>query len=154
MKKVILISIIILGLSSSDGHGQASDSSNIYLISLTQHIEYLRSLKTTAGLSSVYVETDELTTENLPEKIGDMTISYLTRQEIKSKTLDGKRIRLIVVRPVVVNEGSLRVNVIDFFVTSKKNNFNYVNLGGSIFIFKHNCEKGRIELSHQKHGEI
>lgn len=154
MRQVILILIIILGLSSSDGHCQKSDSSNIYLVSLTKHIQYLKSLRTTAGLSSVYVEKDELTTENLPEKIDDVTISYLTRQEIKSKTSGGKRIRLIVIRPVVVGESSLSVNVIDFSVTSKKNNFNYANGGGSALEFKYDCELKKFVLANKKQGGI
>ncbi len=133
------------------GHGQANDTLNIYQISLTHHLEYLKSLN--KNVQSVFVEKSDLTSE-LPEKIGDVRVVYLTRSEIQAKTKKGNRIDLIVIRPVMINAKSIKTVIIDFAVTSKKNKFKYANGGGSTFEFKYNCDLESFELASKKQTGI
>ena len=149
----LLVFFILVFTCSSKGLCQKDDSSNIYLISLTSHLEYLKSVNK-KSLESVYVEKNEVTAEGLPGQIDGTRVLYLTRSEIREKTHKGKRIELIVVRPVVVKSKSIKVTVIDFSVTSKKNNFNYANGGGSTFEFTYNCDLQKFELTNKKQGGI
>lgn len=148
-----LVFFILVFSCYNKGLCQKDDSPNIYLISLTSHLEYLKSVNK-KSIESVYVEKDEVTTEGLPDQIDGTRVLYLTRSEIREKTQKGKRIELIVVRPVVVKSRSIKVTVIDFSVTSKKNNFNYANGGGSIFEFTYNCDLQKFELTNKKQGGI
>jgi len=152
MRRLFLLILLFTGFRYS-AFGQTSDSSNIYLTSLTTHLEYLRSL-TKKNIELVYVEKSDVTTENLPEQIDGTKVQYLTKSEIQDKTRGGERIKLIVIRPVAVKKSSLRVVVIDFSVTSKKNNFNYANGGGSTFEFIYNCNLQRFELISKKQNGI
>ncbi|HEY5750642.1 MAG TPA: hypothetical protein VIU12_31485 [Chryseolinea sp.] len=113
-----------------EGFSQQSDSLNIYLVSLTSHLEYLKSMSK-ENIQSVYVERDDLVTGSLPKQMDGITISYLTRLEIRDKTRKGKGIPVIVIRPVKVERTSLKISIIDFSVTTKKDSFNYSNGGGS-----------------------
>lgn len=151
MRRLFLF--ILLIICSYRGVCQKNDSPNIYLISLTTHLEYLKSVSK-KSIESVYVERHEVATEGLPDQIDGTRIYYLTRLEIRDKTRKGKRIELIVMRPVVVKATSLKVAIIDFSVTSKKNNFNYANGGGSTLEFTYNCDAQRFELTNKKQGGI
>lgn len=149
-----LIFVLISLALDANAFSNPVDSTSIYFTSLSNHLEYLKSLKKNAnGLNEVYVEKSEIT-ESLPSDIGSVHISYLTLSEIKAKTTKGKRIHLIVVRPVKVESTLLRVNVIDFFVTSNKEGFNYANTGGSVFEFRFDCERNRFLVSNKKQGGI
>jgi hypothetical protein len=152
MRQLFLFILLFTGCRY-EAFCQRSDSSTIYLTSLTTHLEYLKSVSK-KNLELVYVEKSDITTENLPEQIDGTRVHYLTGSEIQDKTRKGERIKLIVIRPVVVKGSALRVVVIDFSVTSKKNNFNYANGGGSTFEFTYNCDVQRFELTNKKQGGI
>ncbi|HEY5750636.1 MAG TPA: hypothetical protein VIU12_31455 [Chryseolinea sp.] len=145
-----LVLSLALGI---EGFSQQNDSLNIYLVSLTSHLEYLKS-KSKENIQSVYVERDDLVTGSLPKQIDGITIFYLTRLEIRDKTRKGKRIPLIVIRPVKVERTSLKISIIDFSVTTKKNSFNYSNGGGSTLEFRYNCDLQKFELTNKKQGGI
>jgi len=130
---------------------QQNDSPNIYLVSLTSHLGYLKSVNKKS--IQVYVEKSDIT-ETLPDQIDGTRIVYLTKSEIRDKTRKGQRIDLIVMRPVIVGVKSLQVTIIDFSVTSKKNMFNYANGGGSTLEFAYNCNLGRFELTNKRQGGI
>ncbi len=151
MKHPIFL-ILILTCCGYKGICQQNDSLNIYRISLATHIEYLKSVNK-ASIQSVNIERSEVT-ESLPDQVNGIRIFYLTRSEIRDKTQKGKRIELIVIRPVIVDSKSLKITIIDFSVTSKKNNFNYANGGGSSLEFKYNCNLQKFELTNKKQGGI
>jgi|688.fasta_scaffold566956_2 hypothetical protein len=153
MKKILFLTVI-LSCVSNKANCQPKDTTNIYLLSLTEHLEYIKKLSKDRGLNSIYVEKNELTTESLPNQIGGITILYLTPSEIQSKTRGGKQIHLVVIRPVKVEAELLKVGIIDFYVTTKKKNFNYANTGGSTLRFKYSCERNKFELFNKKQGGI
>jgi hypothetical protein len=150
--KYIFLLLITFTLSSY-GTCQEGPSDNIYLKSLQEHIEYIKSVNQ-SDVQSVYVEENDITTTGLPKNIGDVDVIYLSKKEIRNKTKNGKRIHLIVIKPVQIGKRYLKVNLIDFFVTSKRNSFNYANSGGSTFEFRYNCEKEEIELFSKNHSGI
>lgn len=84
---------------------------------------------------------------NLGFKTIDMTSS-------KSKRLIGKKgIHAWKVVPAIVGN-SLKISVIDFFITYKNKNYNYSNGGGATVIFEYSCLKGVWELTDFKQAGL
>lgn len=135
------------------GQCQQSDDLNIYSESLKWHLEYIKSFKALSE-QEVYVEKNDVTTLDLPERIGEIKITCLSKEEIKAKTKSGNRIHLVVIRPVIVENSSLKVGIIDFYVSSKKRSFNYANTGGSILRFSYDCELAKFKLIDKKYSGI
>jgi hypothetical protein len=132
------------------------DSTNIYLRSLKLHLAYLEDNYKKSNLSLPYtvnVEVDEQTTINLPNQIDNFRISYLNKEDIK-KLAKKESIQLIVMRPVVIFQNSLIINIIDFNVRFSKNNFNYSNGGGSKIEFIYDCKDDYFKVSNIKQGGI
>jgi hypothetical protein len=153
MRRSILVIVTVLSLSSFTGNGQTIDSLDVYAVTLSAHVAYLKSLRTVSDFQSIFVEKNNLTTGSLPGKIGDVTVVCLTKREVNALTTRRKRIRLIVIHPVVISNNSVRVSVSDFFATSRHNNLSYAASGRSVYLFRYDCEKGRFVLYEQSHGE-
>lgn len=147
--------LFVLLLSFFANHESTSQNKpvDIYLSSLSFHLDQLKAIKK-GGLNSIYVEQNEVTTVGLPEELGGIKIIFLTREEIREKTRNGKRIELVAIRPVRIYPKSLVVTVLNFSVTSKRNTFNYANGGGSTLEFAYNCDDQQFELVRTQYGGI
>lgn len=151
MRILVLITATLL-LYQGEVHGQSTEATDIYLISLKEHLVWAAKNRTT--LQTVYVEKNEHTTESLPASVSGMEITYLTKTEILDKTRNGRRIFLLVIRPVEVKSEYLKISVIDFSVTSRKKTLKYANGGGSVFEFRYNCDRGVFELTNKRQSGI
>ncbi|MBL0743947.1 hypothetical protein [Chryseolinea lacunae] len=84
--------------SMHQGFAQKKKPIDLYVISLTEHLSYLKSVQ--SPIVGYVEKTNE--TEGLPSQIGDIQLEYLTKSEIRAKTRGGKQIFLLVIRPVQV----------------------------------------------------
>ncbi|QQS51016.1 MAG: hypothetical protein IPM71_15810 [Bacteroidota bacterium] len=150
MKKILIILGLVTCISAFSQ--EYNDTTNIYYKSLKLHIAYLKS-NVNNGSNNVIVEYNEQTTINLPTQIDNFKISYSNRDEIK-KLSAKEAIQLIVIKPVVINQNRIFVNIIDFTVNYKRGNFNYVNCGGSKIEFKYDCLNNYFKVENLKQGGI
>lgn len=153
MKNIfILLSFLCLNAFSQE----KLDTTNLYFKSLKLHVAYLESTFKNNNVSfpdNINVEYNEQTTINLPSQIDNFKISYLNRDEIK-KLSSKESIQLIVIRPAVINAKSIIINVIDFNVKFRKNNFSYSNGGGSKIEFVYDCVNDCFKIGKIKQGGI
>lgn len=146
----ILLIIFLLSFRISIAYSQIKDSTNVYQLALSHHIEYLKELN--KNLKTVFVQLDQ-TTEEFPNTINGIQIRYVNGGDIKNLTRRSK-LELIVVRPAELSPNSVQISVIDFSASYKRKKFYYSNGGGSLFEFKYNCDKKYFELTSKTQNGI
>jgi hypothetical protein len=138
-----LLVVFLLSFRISIAYSQIKDSTNVYQVALSYHLEYLKKLH--KNLNTVFVQLDQ-TTEEFPDNINGIQIRYVNGKDIKKLTRRSK-IELIVVRPAELIANSVQISVIDFSASYKRKKFYYFNGGGSLFEFKYNCDTKYFELA-------
>ena len=94
----------------------------------------------------LYVEKSNITTESLqvlsiPNKIE--LVNYLKLREM---TKGNKKANIIRVVPLQIQNEEFIINIIEYDVTYKRKNWDYVNLGGARVIYSYNNQKGIFEF--------
>lgn len=112
---------------------QEFDKQNIYYQALKSHFEYIEEQHNKRPdlwrIASVYyIEEDYYITKGFPDFADKFKIKVLSSSDIKEKTKNKKSISLLAVRPVQWQDGKLVVDVIEFSVSRKRNNYSYINL--------------------------
>lgn len=112
---------------------QEFDKQNIYYQALKSHFEYIEEQHNKRPdlwrIASVYyIEEDYYITKGFPDFVDKFKIKVLSSSDIKEKTKNKKSISLLAVRPVQWQDGKLVVDVIEFSVSRKRNNYSYINL--------------------------
>lgn len=128
----------------SEAYSQQNEKPDIYQICLTRYLESYKIEAKSKG--SVFVERNDLTTESMSAKISNISILYLNQQDIKVETKNEKRIHLIRVNPMRIEDELIKISIINFYVSRRKNHFRYINSGGETYKFKFNCENSQFEI--------
>ncbi len=129
----------------------------IYNQCLSWHIQYLNELQNKGVIETqkqnIYNVEYFTYLKEIPFYTDKYKINLVDKAEIKRK---GKKnqFHLIIIKPIEVSVNSLSVKIIDFNVSCKKNNYSYVNMGGSVFLFEYDCNKKGFILKNKKHGAI
>ncbi len=143
----ILITNICLGQKIFNT--EKKDDTNIYRNALTIYCNSLDKNET----KIVYVEPNYLLTGNLPKTIDSIEIKYPDLNQLKKLIkANGGHIMLIRIIPLKINQSDFFVNIIPFYTTYKKNNFNLANGGGLTVHYKFDFNLGG--LIYQKHDFI
>lgn len=111
---------------------QDFDKQNIYYKALESHFGKREDLnRKRPDLWKIYdvyyIEKNDLIIKNFPDSIRNSKIELLSRSDIEEKTKKKQVINLFVVRPAQWKDGKLIINVIEFAVSRKRNNYSYVN---------------------------
>ncbi len=127
------ISLCVLILMSAYSFAQDFDKQNIYYQALKLHFEYIEEQHSKRPdlwiIASIYfIEEDYYTTIGFPDFIDKHKIQILSLPDIKEKTKNKKSINILAVRPALWEDGKLIINVIEFSVSRKGNNYSYVNV--------------------------
>jgi len=128
---LLAVFILFVGFkthSQTSFNTEANDSSNIYLFSLTKYCEYLDNSGNKE--STVYVEKDDIFTNDLPNRIKSHEIRYFEMIEVKNYLKGKKGIILVRIIPLRVKANDFFVNVIPFSVSYDKKKFHFINGGG------------------------
>ncbi|PXV62664.1 hypothetical protein CLV62_11853 [Dysgonomonas alginatilytica] len=112
---------------------QEFDKQNIYYKALKSHFEYIEaSNKKYPNLWKMsdlyYIEKDDLTTKNFPDSIMSYKIELLSLPDIREKTNKKRSISIFAVRPAQWENGKLLINVIQFSVSRRGNDYSYMNM--------------------------
>jgi hypothetical protein len=103
----------------------------------------------------IYVENAFPVDDFFPKVINGIKIQYLDQNELKTILRKNKSsIPVIKIIPLKIINDKLFINVIQFQVTFKKDNFNYANGGGLSVYFIYNCETKTIQFAYSKVGYI
>lgn len=131
---------------------EEADTSNVYHFALREYCKYLS--KTSSSIETIYIESNYLVTNNLPTKIKQLEIQYLSEKEIK-KHLKGKaKMTLVNILPLEVKGGDFCVKIIPFKVEYKRGHFNYFNYGGLGVHFKFDKNLNGLVFTYSKMGGI
>ncbi|HMM04028.1 MULTISPECIES: hypothetical protein [unclassified Dysgonomonas] len=128
-----LLFFCIFIFMSIHSFAQEFDKQNIYYQTLKSHFEYIEEQHGKRPdlwrmASIYYIEEDFITTKGFPDFVDKNKIQVLSLSDIKEKTKNKKSINLLAVRPAQWEEGKVIINVIEFSVSRKGNNYSYLNL--------------------------
>ncbi|MCL9806888.1 hypothetical protein NAT51_15235 [Flavobacterium amniphilum] len=118
-------------------YSQEIDSTNVYYKALKTHLsdkeEFYSNNPKLKRPEVFYVEKNEYTTNQIPNIISGKTIKIVTQEDLFTLFKTQKLVSIIAIRPASWKNGSLRINVIDFFVIRNGKKLEYTNTGGSEF---------------------
>ena len=157
MKHATKIIILVLIFRFSFAFGQEADTLNVYFQALKLHLDYWDNFQNKrpdlVEIPDVYfVEQNDYTVDSLPKTINGYKIEVLNRKDLFEKTRK-EEISLISIRPALWDKGRLVIYVIDFSVSRKRENYFYLNRGGSSFEIV-GGENGNLELKIIHQGGI
>jgi hypothetical protein len=151
MRILILLLIIssCINLKGQIVHPKENtDSTNVYFICLKKHVDCLKDSGT------LYVEEILSITEDLPLRINNFNIKYLSKEKILDITSKGKAIYLISIRPIQCNKNGFTVFINDYYIFSKRRKLNFGYSGGSSFSINLTCDSKIYLVEMIKHGGI
>jgi len=142
---VLSVAFIFLLADYASPQAAAPPDSNLYLKALSacveKEAEAYKKLDSGRDYLNRIVEYDIFLTQELPTRIGEHRIEYLKRDELISRY---KRLRkpfpILSVRPMVSEEGVLRISVLDYWFSYEKRALNYSLEGGCNVFFRYDCE--------------
>jgi hypothetical protein len=145
MKKYILLILAltncVLVLAQNVDNTEKKDSSNIYY-------DAFKRVYTSFDVKDriLYVEKSNITTESLqvlsiPNKIE--LVDYL---KLRKMTKGNRKVNLIRIVPIKIKNNEFYITIIEYDVTYKRKNWDYVNLGGAKVIYNYNSQKGIFEF--------
>lgn len=128
-----ILTFCVFILTSIYSFAQDFDKQNIYYQALKLHFEYIEEHHNKRPdlwriASIYYIEEDFITTKGFPDFVDKNKIQVLSLSDIKEKTKNKKSINILAVRPALWEDGKLIINVIEFSVSRKGNNYSYVNV--------------------------
>lgn len=155
MKNIFFLMALLLlyanaALGQTASNTELRDSSNIYYQAFKHYCSYLSS-----GSNNVLlVEENNITTESIPEQLGELKVEIVDIWELQRKLKKNKSLMLVRIVPLRVKEGRFFVNIIPFNVQRSKSGINYVNSGGSKVEFLYDCTNSTFILEETKNSGI
>lgn len=147
MARLILsIACVLLLAASAFSRTADAPEGNLYLKALSACVEKQSQEYKRLNLGRDYlnriVEKNIFLTEKLPTQIGEYRIAYLDGNElVATYKRNRKPIPLLSMRPMVNEEGVLRIGLVDYWFSFEKRAATYSVEGGCNVFFRYDCEQ-------------
>jgi hypothetical protein len=153
MRYIILACIMSLAVKGKcQGYStERQDTTNVYHKALVEFCEYVEQYF--PNVREVVIESTALNTM-FPEKIGNISIRYIQRCDVKREFKKGTLRYYNVITPMRVQSGQFLVSVIPFKVSykDKRKDLNYISNGGVRSIFEYDCTGRQLMFSSSEGG--
>ena len=106
-----------------------------------------------SNVSKHYVLNSENLPYNLNNDLKSKGLETINIYDKKNKKIITKGINVWKIIPIL-KKNIFEIQIIDFTVQQSKNNFQFSNGGGSIFIYEYSCENEIWKLTSSKHSGI
>lgn len=143
---VLAIACVFLVAMNAFPQAPAPPGSNLYLKALSACVEKqaqeYRKFSVARDYQNRVVERNIFLTDTLPTRIGEYRIEYLDASELAARYKSSrKRLPIISVRPMVNEEGMLRISLADYWFSYEKRSLTYSLEGGCNVFFRYDCER-------------
>ena len=135
---IIIFQLLFCGLLQAQiaNNTEVKDSTNIYYQAFKVFCN-----KSDKRTTSYLVEKNDLTTDCLPSKINNKTISQIDVVQLTKLLKNEKSIELVRIIPLRKKEKDFFVSIVVFNVSITKKQINFSNLGGLSIVYVYNAEK-------------
>jgi hypothetical protein len=144
----IVLSIACVFLVAKDAFPQmpATPEGNLYLKALSACVEKQAQEYKNLGGERDYqnriVERNLFLTEKLPMQIGEYQIEYLDANELTARYKRSRKpLPILSVRPMVNEEGMLKIGLAEYWFSYEKRALTYSLEGGCNVFFRYDCER-------------
>ena len=145
-RTILSIACVFLLADNVFSQNPATPDGNLYLSALSACVEKQAQAYGKLGSERDYlnriVEYNLFLTEKLPTQIGEYRIEYLNGDELVARY---KRLRkafpILSMRPMVSEDGMLKIGLADYWFSSEKRSLTYSLEGGCNVFFRYDCEK-------------
>jgi hypothetical protein len=143
---ILSIACILLLADYVFPQNSTAPDSNLYLKALSACVEKqakeYKDIDKERNFLNIIVEYHLFLTRDLPTQIGEYRIEYLNGDELVARYKKvGKPFPIISMRPMVTEEGMLRVGLADYWFSYKKRSLNFSLEGGCNVLFRYDCEQ-------------
>jgi hypothetical protein len=147
MARIILsIACVFLLANSAFPQSATAPEGNLYLRALSACVEKQSQEYKNIGGGRDYrnriVEKNIFLTEKLPTRIGEHRIEYLDGNELIARYKKNRKpIPILSMRPMVNEEGVLRIGLADYWFSYEKRALTFSLEGGCNVFFRYDCEQ-------------
>ena len=147
MCRIILsIACVLLLADYAFSQNSAAPDNNLYLRALSacveKQAEAYKNLDKERDYLNRIVEYNLFLTQKLPTQIGEYRIEYLNGDELVARY---KKLRkpfpILSMRPMVNEEGVLRISLLDYWFSYEKRSLRFSLEGGCNAFFRYDCEQ-------------